>query len=132
MSSPWWVTDATSNTAVFPTSLLPWSSVEWPWPNGTVTNLLERYDALLSLTRQDPERLQRLTAPQGRVIFALDGLQPDVGHEVLWVLRDCLSGEVLLAHSVLSASHTDLAALLQRVKQARRVPIGVPQASNSR
>ena len=25
---------------------------------------------------------------QGRVILAIDGLQPDVGHEVLWVLRD--------------------------------------------
>ena len=37
--------------------------------------------------------------PLGRVILALDGLQPDVGQEVLWVLRDCLSGEVLLARS---------------------------------
>ena len=27
----------------------------------------------------------------GRVILAIDGLQPDVGHEVLWVLRDVLS-----------------------------------------
>jgi len=37
------------------------------------------------------------------VILALDGLQPDVGHEVLWVVRDCLSGEVILARSLLSA-----------------------------
>jgi hypothetical protein len=36
------------------------------------------------------------------VILVLDGLQPDVGHEVLWVLRDVLSGEVLLARSLLS------------------------------
>ena len=69
------------------------------------------------------DRLQRITRPQGRVVLALDGLQPDVGHEVLWVLRDCLSGDVLLAQSLLSASHTDLAALLLRVKQALRVPI---------
>jgi len=41
---------------------------------------------------------------QGRVILAIDGLQPDVGHEVLWVLRDCLSGEVLLAGSLLSST----------------------------
>jgi MULE transposase domain len=90
----------------------------------TVTNLLERYDELLSLTLQAPRRLRRLTEPQGRVILALDGLQPDMGHEVLWVLRDCLSGEVLLAQSLLSASHPDLAALLRQVKQALRVPIG--------
>ena len=37
------------------------------------------------------------------MILALDGLQPDVGHEVWWVLRDCLSGEILPARSLLSA-----------------------------
>src|SRR5215831_2582367 len=89
----------------------------------TVTNLLERYDELLTLSLTDPARLRRLTQPQGRVILALDGLQPDVGQEVLWVLRDCLSGEVLLARSLLSATHTDLAALLREVKQALEVPI---------
>jgi hypothetical protein len=50
----------------------------------TVTNLLERYDELVALSLQDTLRLQRLTKARGRVILALDGLQPDVGHEVLW------------------------------------------------
>jgi len=84
---------------------------------------LERYDELVALSLQDPARLRRLTQPQGRVILALDGLQPDVGQEVLWVLRDCLSGEVLLARSLLSATHTDLAVLIREVKQALEVPI---------
>src|SRR5882672_8733323 len=61
----------------------------------TVTNLLERYDELVALSLQDTARLRRLTQPQGRVSLALDGLQPDVGQELLWVLRDGLSGEVL-------------------------------------
>jgi hypothetical protein len=89
----------------------------------TVTNLLERYDALVALSLQDPARLRRMTQPQGRVILALDGLQPDVGHEVLWGLRDCLSGAVLLARSLLSATHNDLAALLREVTQALEVPL---------
>ena len=72
----------------------------------TVTKLLERYDALVALSRQATARRRRLTPPQGRVIRALDGLQPDVGHAVLWGLRDCLSGEVLLARSLLAATHT--------------------------
>src|SRR5206468_282425 len=61
----------------------------------TVTNRLERYDALGARSRQDTARLRRLTQPQGRGIRALDGLQPDVGQEGLWGLRDGLSGEVL-------------------------------------
>ena len=89
----------------------------------TVTHLLKRYNELLTLSLTDTARLQRLTQAQGWVILALDGLQPDVGHEVLWVLRDCLSGEVLLARSLLSATQPDLAARLRTVRQTVQVPI---------
>src|SRR4051794_1339396 len=70
----------------------------------SVTNLLNRYDELLAVSLTDSGRLRGLLAGQGRVILAIDGLQPDVGHEVLWVVRDCLSGEVLLARSLLSGT----------------------------
>jgi hypothetical protein len=89
----------------------------------TVTNLLDRYDELVAVALADDRRLRAALADQGRVILALDGLQPDVGHEVLWVLRDCLSGEVLLARSLLSATAEDLAALLRQVAEAVGVPI---------
>jgi hypothetical protein len=89
----------------------------------TVTNLLDRYDELVPVRLSDSRRLQSLMKKQGRVILALDGLQPDVGHEVLWVLRDCLSGEVLLARSLLSSTESDLAGLIREVKQNLPVPI---------
>ena len=62
-------------------------------------------------------------AVQGRVVLAVDGLQPDVGHEVLWVVRDCLSGQVLLARSLLLAIAADLAGLLREVTAAIGVPV---------
>jgi mutator family transposase len=89
----------------------------------SVTNLLDRYDELLATALTDGSRLQGLLAEQGRIILALDGLQPDVGHEVLWVLRDCLSGTVLLGRSLLSATAQDLAALLREVVAAVGVPV---------
>jgi transposase-like protein len=89
----------------------------------TVTNLLDRYDELLAVVLADDRRLQKLLEAQGRVVLAIDGLQPDVGHEVLWVLRDCLSGEILLAKSLLSARQQDLAALLRQVREACPVPV---------
>jgi hypothetical protein len=79
----------------------------------TVRNLTERYDALVVLSLQDPARLQRLIQPQGRVILARNGLQPDVGHEVLWGLRDGMPGQVLLTRSLLWAPQDDLAELLE-------------------
>jgi hypothetical protein len=89
----------------------------------TVTNLLDRYDELRALATADPKRLGPLLRQQRRVILAIDGLQPDVGHEVLWVLRDCLSGEILLARSLLSSTAKDLADLITEVHQALPVPI---------
>ena len=44
-------------------------------------------------------------------------------YEALWVLRDVLSGEILLAKSLLSARQRDLAELLSMVKAASPVPI---------
>ena len=89
----------------------------------SVTNLLDRYDELLATSLSDSARLRRRLAAQGRVILALDGLQPDVGHEVLWVIRDCISGEVLLARSLLSGTARDLAPLLREVASAVGVPV---------
>jgi hypothetical protein len=89
----------------------------------TVTNLLDRYDELLAVALADDDRLRAALRQRGRVVLAIDGLQPDVGHEVLWVIRDVLSGEILLARSLLSARNQDLAALLGQVRANCPVPI---------
>lgn len=89
----------------------------------SVTNALARYDELLAVKLADKNHLQRITASEGRVLLALDGLQPDLGHEVLWVLRDVLSGEILAARSLLSSNQHELGALVKQVREALSVPI---------
>jgi hypothetical protein len=89
----------------------------------SVTNQLYRYDELVALALQSNERLRERLEQEGHVILGVDGLQPDVGHEVLWVIRDCLSGEVLCARALLSASQDDLAKLLDEVKRQLPVPV---------
>ncbi len=94
-----------------------------PIAERTVTHLLQRYKELVALHLADQRRLRERFKEQGQIVLAIDGLQPDVGHEVLWVLRDCLSGEVLLARSLLSACEADLAHLLREAQQELDVPI---------
>jgi hypothetical protein len=89
----------------------------------TVTNLLDRYDELRALAACDLDRLKPAFEKQGQLLLAIDGMQPDVGHEVLWVIRECLSGEVLLARSLLSSAQADLADLLREVGGALTVPV---------
>src|SRR5439155_15343366 len=89
----------------------------------SVTNLIQRYEELVSLHVLDCPRLTERLLAQGRAVLAIDGLQPDVGHAVLWVIRECLSGEVLLARPLLSATESDLAALFREVLQMLPVPV---------
>ena len=89
----------------------------------SVSHLIERYEELLAISLSNKQRLQEIGREYKRVILAIDGMQPDVGHEVLWVIRECLSGEILLARTLLSARSEDLAVLLREVKEALVVPI---------
>lgn len=86
--------------------------------------LLERYDELVAASAGAAAHREALEN-QSRVILAIDGLQPDVGHEVLWVIRDCLSGLVLLARALLSSASDELAGLLREVA-ADLAALGVP------
>ena len=82
----------------------------------SVTVLLHRYEELVALRLAEAAQVRERLRAQGGVILALDGLQPDVGHEVLWVLRDVVSGEPLLARSLLGATADDLVPLLEAVQ----------------
>lgn len=89
----------------------------------TVSNLLARYDEMVAVQMSDSERIGNIVAQHSQVILAIDGMQPDVGHEVLWVIWEVLSGEILLAKTLLSSTSDDLAPLLIQVKQSLSVPI---------
>lgn len=89
----------------------------------TVEHLMHRYEELVSLHLSSRQRLQERFSSQGRVILAIDGLQPDVGHEVLWVIREVLSGEIVLARALLSSTQDDLAGLLREVGAWLPVPL---------
>jgi hypothetical protein len=89
----------------------------------SVTNLLDRYDELVATAMTDPGRLRARFAEQGRAVLAIDGLQPQVGHEVLWVIRECISGTVVLARALLSGTAVDLAPLLRQAADAVGVPV---------
>jgi hypothetical protein len=98
----------------------------------TVTHLVARYEELLAVRLSDlavGSRLRAVLATQEQVILAIDGLQPDVGHEVLWVIRECLSGEILLARSLLSGREVELADLLREVQTAlEAIPVQIAGA----
>lgn len=84
----------------------------------SVSNVLDRYDEMVSVCLTDPKRISSLIGSQKQVILAIDGLQPQAGHEVLWVIRDCISESILLARSLLSSRGEDISMMLAEVVKA--------------
>jgi hypothetical protein len=70
-----------------------------------VLYLFEAYCSLLRAAqewRADPPWRAEVEA-NGGVLLALDGIQPDKGHETIYLLRDLLSGHLLGAQNLLSS-----------------------------
>jgi hypothetical protein len=91
-----------------------------------VQNLLEVYLALLQASQRDVgAQVAAPVAEHGGIVVALDGLQPDEGDEQLWVVREVLSGAILGAAPLPSATAEALAGLLEPVRAAGVPVLGV-------
>jgi hypothetical protein len=91
-----------------------------------VQNLLEVYLALLRASQRDVgARVAPTVAAHGGLILAVDGLAPDPGDAQLWVVREVLSGAILGAAPLPSATAEALADLLRPVRAAGVPVLGV-------
>ncbi len=81
-----------------------------------VQGLYEAYFALLGCTAgQQVEAVRRQIEQNGGLVLSLDGIQPERGNDALWVVREVLTGVVLTAATVTSASAKRLQELLHPV-----------------
>lgn len=48
----------------------------------SVSHLLDRYEELVTISLSDTERINTIVKVHKQAILAIDGLQPDMGHEV--------------------------------------------------
>ena len=73
---------------------------------------------------RDRRRIDALTQ-QGGIILAIDGLQPEKGHETLYLFRDTISHTNLLTQTLSNSSSDHLAALIDQVKAMGMPILGV-------
>lgn len=76
--------------------------------------LIETYMLLVAGIKQDRSYLDDVISPEG-IILSIDGIQPEKGNEVLYILRDVLSGEVLHAENLLSSDRESIKGIIQPV-----------------
>src|SRR3954470_22163892 len=82
-----------------------------------IDQYIRRYQVMLAARQQDPESLRREYESVGEIILSIDGLQPEKGHETLYVVRELTRKRVWFAEPLLSATEDEVRRLIQKAKQ---------------
>ena len=82
-----------------------------------IEKYIRRYQVMLAARQQDPESLRRHYESAAEIILCIDGLQPEKGHEALYVVRELTRKRVWFAEPLLSATAGEVRRLIQKAKQ---------------
>jgi hypothetical protein len=82
----------------------------------SLTRYIRYYQVLLAARQQDPEALRRQYEAAGPIILSIDGLQPEKGHETLYVVRELTQKRVWFAEPLLSATADEVRRLIAQAK----------------
>jgi hypothetical protein len=82
-----------------------------------IGNYIQRYQAMLAARQQDPEALRRHYREVDSLILSIDGLQPEKGHETLYVVRELRGKRVWFGEPLLSATAEEVRRLIERAKR---------------
>src|SRR3954453_6721145 len=88
-----------------------------PLSDTAVTEFTHRYQAMVAARQQDPEHLRRLYQGAAGIILTIDAIQPEKGHEALYVVRELTHKRVWFAEPLLSATDDEVRRLIQKAKE---------------
>jgi hypothetical protein len=82
-----------------------------------IDQYIRRYQVMLAARQQDAESLRRNYESAAEIILCIDGLQPEKGHEALYVVRELTRKRVWFAEPLLSATEGEVRRLIHQAKQ---------------
>jgi hypothetical protein len=82
----------------------------------SLSRYIRHYQIMLAARQQDPETLRRDYDGVEEIILSIDGLQPEKGHETLYVVRELTQKRVWFAEALISATADEVRRLLAKAK----------------
>jgi hypothetical protein len=82
-----------------------------------IERYLGRYHTMLAARQQDPERLSVAYRDIASLVLTIDGLQPEKGHETLYVVRELMGKRVWFAEPLLSSATQEVQRLIVLARQ---------------
>jgi hypothetical protein len=84
---------------------------------GAIEPYIRRDQVMLAARQQDATSLRRHHESAAEIILCIDGLQPEKGHEALYVVRELTRKRVWFAEPLLSATADEVRRLIQKAKE---------------
>jgi hypothetical protein len=82
-----------------------------------IAKYIRRYQVMLAARQQDPEALRQQYESVDEIILSIDGLQPEKGHETLYVVRELTRKRVWFAEALISATADEVRRLVAQAKE---------------
>ena len=89
---------------------------------------IRRYQVMLAARQQDAKSLRQHYESVAQIILCIDGLQPEKGHETLYVVRELTRKRVWFAEPLLSATEDEVRRLITKAKEwaeSLGLPVGL-------
>jgi GNAT superfamily N-acetyltransferase len=88
-----------------------------PLSEDAITFYLRRYQAMVAARHQDAALLAEAYRDVASLVLTIDGLQPEKGHEALYVVRELRGKRVWFAQALLSSAADEVRALVAQARQ---------------
>ena len=87
-----------------------------PLSDDAIGQYIHRYQVMLAARQQDADALLRQYEAVDEIILSIDGLQPEKGHETLYVVRELTQKRVWFAEALISATAAEVRRLIAQAK----------------
>jgi hypothetical protein len=93
-----------------------WDEYAIKLSDDSIARYIRHYQVILAARQQDPAALRRQYDSVGAIILSIDGLQPEKGHETLYVVRELTQKRVWFAEPLISATADEVRRLIKKAK----------------
>ena len=87
------------------------------WADDAIAKYIRRYQVMLAARQHDPQALRRQYESVDEIVLSIDGLQPEKGHETLYVVRELTQKRVWFAKPLISATADEVHRLIAQAKE---------------
>ena len=96
-------------------------SYDIPLSDDAIEDHLASYQNMVAARHQDVGEMELAYRDTNKVVLTIDGLQPEKGHETLYVVREATRNRVWFAEPLLSGTTAEIRKLFVRAKQLARM-----------